>query len=76
MRLWLKVDDEMKQEANTHDMIYKIPRVISYVSQYMTLEQGDLILMGTPDGSAPVRKGQVIVCGLDDKIEMTFPVAL
>lgn len=76
MRLWLTVDGEMKQETNTHDMIYKIPRVVSYISRYMTLEQGDLILMGTPEGSAPVKKGQVIVCGLDDKIEMTFPIAL
>lgn len=76
MRLWLKVDGEMKQDANTKDMIYQIPRVISHISQCMTLEYGDLVLMGTPDGSLPVRKGQVIVCGLDDKIEMTFSVAL
>ncbi|KAJ7375193.1 Acylpyruvase fahd1, mitochondrial [Desmophyllum pertusum] len=76
VRLWLKVDGEMKQDGNTQDMIYKIPHLISFVSQYMTLEVGDLILMGTPEGNAPVRNGQAIVCGLDDKMEMTFPVSM
>ena len=77
VRLWLKVDGEMKQEdGNTQDMIYKIPHLISFVSQYMTLEEGDLILTGTPEGGSPVKKGQEIVCGLGDKIEMAFPIAL
>ena len=76
MRLWLKVDGEMKQDGNTQDMIYKIPHLISFVSQYMTLEEGDLILTGTPEGGSPVKKGQEIVCGLGDKMEMTFPIAL
>lgn len=76
VRLWLKVDGEMKQDGNTQDMIYKIPHLISFVSQYMTLEVGDVILTGTPEGNAPIRNGQAIVCGLDDKKEMTFPVSM
>lgn len=75
VRLWSKIDGEVKQDGNTQDMIYKIPHLISFVSQYMTLEEGDLILTGTPEGNSPVRKGQTIVCGLGDKIEMTFPVS-
>jgi len=76
VRLWLKVDGEMKQDGNTQDMIYKIPHLISFISQYMTLEEGDLILTGTPEGGSPVKRGQTIVCGLGDKMEMTFPIAL
>ena len=76
VRLWLKVDGEMKQDGNTQDMIYKIPYLISFVSRYMTLEEGDLILTGTPEGGSPVTKGQTIVCGLGDKMEVTFPLSL
>ncbi|XP_068708902.1 oxaloacetate decarboxylase, mitochondrial-like [Montipora foliosa] len=76
VRLWLKVDGDMKQDGNTRDMIYKIPHLISFVSRYMTLEEGDLFLTGTPDsGSRYVKRGQEIICGLGDKIEMTFPIA-
>ena len=75
VQLWLKVDGVTKQDGNTKDMIYKIPHLISFVSQYMTLEAGDLILTGTPEGGSPVKKGQTIVCGLGDKLEMAFPVS-
>ncbi|XP_022784704.1 acylpyruvase FAHD1, mitochondrial-like [Stylophora pistillata] len=75
VHLWLKVDGETKQDGNTQDMIYKIPHLISFVSRYMTLEEGDLILTGTPEGGSPVKRGQTIICGLGNKIEMTFPVS-
>lgn len=76
VHLWLKVDGELKQDGNTQDLIFKIPHLISYISQKMTLEVGDLILTGTPEGVSPVKPGQTIVCGLADKIEMTFPVTM
>ena len=75
VRLWSKIDGEVKQDGNTQDMIYKIPLIIRFVSQYMTLEEGDLILTGTPEGNCAVRRGQTIACGLGDKIQMTFPVS-
>ena len=74
VHLWLKVDGELRQDGNTQDFIFKIPQLISYISQSITLEEGDLILTGTPEGVSPVEPGQTIVCGLADKIEMTFPV--
>lgn len=74
VHLWLKVDGELRQDGNTQDFIFKIPQLISYISQSITLEEGDLILTGTPKGVSPVKPGQTIVCGLADKIEMTFPV--
>jgi 2,4-diketo-3-deoxy-L-fuconate hydrolase len=50
LRLWLKVNGEMLQESNTSDMIFRIPALVSYLSQFMTLLPGDVISTGTPSG--------------------------
>lgn len=49
-RLWLKVNGENVQDGTTRDLIFNIPEVISYISQFMTLEPGDIISTGTPAG--------------------------
>lgn len=72
--LWLKVNGDMKQQATTADMIFTIPYLISWISNYITLEPGDLILTGTPAGVGPVRAGDVIECGLDGLLTMSFGV--
>ena len=74
VRLWLEVDGEMKIDGNTSDMLLKIPFLISYISKYMTLEKGDLILTGTPPGSSAIKPGQKITAGLGDLLKMSFPV--
>lgn len=50
LRLWLSVNGEMLQDSNTDDMVFKIPFVIAYLSQFMTLLPGDVISTGTPFG--------------------------
>jgi 2-keto-4-pentenoate hydratase/2-oxohepta-3-ene-1,7-dioic acid hydratase in catechol pathway len=50
LNMWLKVNGELKQNGNTADMIFKIPFLISYVSQFMSLLPGDIISTGTPSG--------------------------
>jgi 2-keto-4-pentenoate hydratase/2-oxohepta-3-ene-1,7-dioic acid hydratase in catechol pathway len=50
LQLWLKVNGIMKQNANTSDLIFNIPTLISYISKYMTLLPGDIISTGTPPG--------------------------
>ena len=40
IRLWCKVNDELRQDGSTADMIFKLPTLISYISQYFTLEVG------------------------------------
>lgn len=50
LRLTTKVNGELRQDSNTADMIYSVEEIVSYTSQYMTLEPGDLILTGTPEG--------------------------
>ena len=73
--LWLKVDEEMKQNGNTKDMIFTIPFLISYISNIFTLEGGDVILTGTPSGVGSVNRGQTITAGIEGITEMKFPVA-
>ncbi len=46
------VNGELRQNSNTKDMIFTCAEIISYISKYMTLEPGDLILTGTPEGVA------------------------
>lgn len=48
--LWCSVDGEMRQNSSTGDMIFKVAEIVSYVSRFMTLEPGDLIITGTPAG--------------------------
>jgi 2-keto-4-pentenoate hydratase/2-oxohepta-3-ene-1,7-dioic acid hydratase in catechol pathway len=50
LRLWLKVNGETKQDGTTANLIFKIPFLVSYVSQFMTLLPGDIISTGTPAG--------------------------
>ena len=53
VRLWLKVNDQVRQDGNSKDMIFNIPRLIEHVSSIMRLEVGDLLLTGeSPSPSA------------------------
>jgi 5-oxopent-3-ene-1,2,5-tricarboxylate decarboxylase/2-hydroxyhepta-2,4-diene-1,7-dioate isomerase len=54
------VNGDKRQEGNTRDMIFKIPEIIAYVSRFMTLEAGDVILTGTPKGISHVRPGDTM----------------
>jgi 2-keto-4-pentenoate hydratase/2-oxohepta-3-ene-1,7-dioic acid hydratase in catechol pathway len=58
LRLWLKVNGVTKQDSNTGYMIFKIPFLISDLSSGMTLEPGDIIATGTPDGVGAGRTPQ------------------
>lgn len=50
LRLWLKLNGKIMQDGNTDDLIFNIPFLIAYVSQFMTLLPGDIISTGTPAG--------------------------
>lgn len=50
LQLTTTVNGEIRQNSNTADMIFSCEQLISYISQYMTLEPGDLIMTGTPEG--------------------------
>ncbi len=59
--LWLKINGKIMQQANTRDMLFKIPTLISYISQHMTLLPGDVISTGTPSGVGSGRKPPVFL---------------
>ncbi|KAI9219594.1 hypothetical protein BC828DRAFT_385761 [Blastocladiella britannica] len=66
LRLWLKVNGAMRQDGTTQDFIFGIPRLISHISQIMTLEEGDVILTGTPKGVASIKPGDKVECAVED----------
>ncbi|MCL4638725.1 MULTISPECIES: fumarylacetoacetate hydrolase family protein [Olivibacter] len=50
VRLWLSVNGKVVQDGNTKNLIFKVPFIVSYISQFMTLLPGDVISTGTPAG--------------------------
>jgi len=72
--IWLKVNGETRQSGNTKDMIFSVEHLISYTSQFFTLEPGDLLLTGTPSGVSKVVSGDVIQAGLGDLVKIEFKV--
>lgn len=72
LRLWLTVNGQTMQDGNTSNFIFKIPYLVSYVSQFMTLLPGDIISTGTPAGVALgmktpeyLKPGDVVELGID-----------
>ncbi|GAB2800545.1 fumarylacetoacetate hydrolase family protein [Rhabdobacter roseus] len=72
LRLWLSINGQTLQDSNTSDMIFYIPKIVSYLSQFMTLLPGDVISTGTPAGvglglKPPVylKPGDVVELGIE-----------
>jgi 2-keto-4-pentenoate hydratase/2-oxohepta-3-ene-1,7-dioic acid hydratase in catechol pathway len=63
--LELKVNGVIKQKANTRQMIYSLEKIISFTSDIMTLNRGDLILTGTPEGVGEIKEGDILEARLD-----------
>jgi len=59
------VNGALKQQGNTRDLIDDIPALIEYLSSFMTLSPGDLILTGTPEGVVNVDPGDEVLCEID-----------
>jgi 2,4-diketo-3-deoxy-L-fuconate hydrolase len=72
LKMWLKVNGEIKQNGSTSDMIFDVPFLVSYLSRFMTLLPGDVISTGTPAGvglgfNPPqyLKAGDVVELGID-----------
>ncbi len=59
------VNGERTQHGNTADFVNNIPELIEYLSEFMTLQAGDVILTGTPDGVVDVNVGDEVVCEIE-----------
>jgi 2-keto-4-pentenoate hydratase/2-oxohepta-3-ene-1,7-dioic acid hydratase in catechol pathway len=58
--IWLKVNGKLRQVSNTKYLIYTIDEIIEFVSSIMTLQPGDMIMTGTPEGVAEIKRGDKI----------------
>ncbi|XP_061556653.1 acylpyruvase FAHD1, mitochondrial [Phycodurus eques] len=74
LELWLKVNGQLRQRGRTSQMIFSIPYLVSYISHVITLEEGDLILTGTPGGVSAVRERDELQAGIDGVVTVTFRV--
>jgi hypothetical protein len=63
--IWLKVNDELRQEGRIEQMIWSVTETISHLSRYFELQPGDLIFTGTPAGVGPVVVGDALSGGID-----------
>jgi 5-carboxymethyl-2-hydroxymuconate isomerase len=68
----LKVNDQLRQQGNTDTLIFNVPYLVSYISNYMTLLPGDIISTGTPPGVGAgmkppqfLKAGDVMELGID-----------
>lgn len=65
LKITTRVNKEVKQDSNTSMMIHKVDKVIEFISSFMTLTKGDLILTGTPEGISPLRINDVVEITID-----------
>jgi ureidoglycolate lyase len=79
LKMWLEVDGHRYQDGSTATMVYKVPHLVSYLSQFMSLQPGDIISTGTPPGVGmgvkpnPVylKPGQTMRLGIEGLGEQT-----
>lgn len=75
IRFTLSLNGELRQQGHTADMLYPVARVVAFVSQYFTLEPGDVLFTGTPSGVGAVAPGDRLELSLADEPCLTVTVA-
>ncbi|MFS0674090.1 fumarylacetoacetate hydrolase family protein [Ornithinibacillus sp. 179-J 7C1 HS] len=65
LKLYTYVNGDLKQEGSTKDMVFDIPFLIEYLSSFMTLNENDIILTGTPKGTVNVVEGDEVVVEIE-----------
>lgn len=65
LRIETRLNGQLRQSANTSDMVFPVSELIAYISQVMTLEPGDLVLTGTPVGMGPIAVGDQVEVTID-----------
>jgi 5-carboxymethyl-2-hydroxymuconate isomerase len=69
------VNAAQRQRSSTGMMIFSVPKMIAYISSIFTLEEGDLIFTGTPEGVGPVVAGDVITAEIEGHVAITVSVS-
>jgi 2-keto-4-pentenoate hydratase/2-oxohepta-3-ene-1,7-dioic acid hydratase in catechol pathway len=68
------VNGEIRQQGNTRDLIFDVFQLVSFISHVMSLEQGDIILTGTPAGVGPRKEGDVVTVEIEGIGKLVNPV--
>lgn len=74
LHLELRVNGEVRQEGNTHDFLFPVPRVIEFISHWLPVQPGDVIAMGTPAGISPLKPGDQVEAEIDEIGVLANPV--
>ena len=75
LEVFCRVNGRERQHGHAADMVFSIPMLVSYISHYMTLEPGDLIATGTPEGVGPLTAGDVVEVEVSGVGVLKNPVA-
>lgn len=74
LELEVRVNGERKQFASTSQMIFKISKIVAYLSKHLTLQPGDIIATGTPEGVGSLQVGDVVECEISQIGTLKNPV--
>lgn len=74
LRFHLTQNEEIKQNGHTADLIFSFDKIISFVSNYITLKKGDLIFTGTPAGVGKVKQGDVLKGYLENELLLDIEI--
>ena len=74
LRIAARVNGETRQDSHTSDLLFPATRLVSYLSQAITLLPGDVIITGTPSGVGPVVPGDVVDIDIEGIGVLTNPV--
>jgi 2-keto-4-pentenoate hydratase/2-oxohepta-3-ene-1,7-dioic acid hydratase in catechol pathway len=70
----LRKNNELVQQGDTKDLLFSFDKVISYISQFFTLQMGDLIFTGTPSGVGPVAIGDQLIGAIGEQTLFSFAI--
>ena len=70
----LDINGNTVQDGNTRDMVFSVPSLVSFISSFMTLNPGDIIMTGTPEGVGPIKDGDELVCFMGNEERMRLEV--
>lgn len=66
LRVRTRVNGELRQDGSVRDMIFNVAAIIEFVTEFMTLEPGDLIATGTPPGVGPLQPGEIVQVDIEE----------
>ena len=76
LALSLRVNGKLRQSSNTRNLIFNVPELIHRLTRHLTIEPGDVIATGTPDGISPIKPGDVMEARIERIGVLRNPVAL